>query len=432
VIGLGRNALRNLSVKALSQALDRACRLVVVVASAPVLGERAFGRFVFASTVTSLLALGTDLGTGVWTTRELARRQDEGGRIVTVGLALRAAAALPYGLAVAAVACFVVRGEERTAMALMGVAALANAFVDHVGAVLRGHERFPAEARLNGSRALLTAGAGLAALSLGRSLTWICVALAAASVASCVHGLTVLYLLYPRPSPGRAGAAPFDRQLAISALRESLPIWFAGLVSLLYFKVDTVFLRFLAGDAELGAYGAAYKFFEGSMILPSVVLSVTFPGLARIKGDPSARQALEHRLGAVLLGLGLVVGSACLLGGSTLIGIVFGAGFGRAVASLRVLALGLPLLYLNFGLTHFLLARDRGRATLWLAVATLAFNLALDLALIPRSLGPGAAWATVLSELGLTLGCFGALRWMAPAAPLRSARAGPRTDQRAA
>lgn len=426
-------ALRNLSVKALSQALDRASRLFVIVASGPVLGERAFGRFVFASTVTSLLALGTDLGTGVWTTRELARRPVDGERIVSVGLALRAAAALPYGLAVAAVSIFVVRGEERAAMILLGIAALANAFVDHFGAILRGHERFPAEARLNGSRAILTGVTGLTALAVGRSLTWLCIALVVSSLASCLYGLTLLLLLHPRLKvPGSLRALPFDRDLAISALKESLPIWFAGLVSLLYFKIDTVFLRFLAGDAELGAYGAAYKFFEGSMILPSVLLSVAFPQLARAQGDPKARQTLERRLVMVLVALGLLVGTACLVGGSTLVRVVFGASFGRAVAPLRLLALGLPFLYLNFGLTHFLLARDRGQATLWLSVMTLALNLCLDFALIPRGLGPGAALATVLSELALSLGCLVALRRVTLAAPLPSAQAGPRTGQRAA
>ena len=47
--------------------------LVLVVVSAPVLGQTVFGRFQFATTVTTMLALGTDLGLGLWTTRELAR-----------------------------------------------------------------------------------------------------------------------------------------------------------------------------------------------------------------------------------------------------------------------------------------------------------------------------------------------------------------------
>jgi PST family polysaccharide transporter len=120
-------------------------------------------------------------------------------------------------------------------------------------------------------------------------------------------------------------------------------------------------------------------------------------------------------------------------GAAWIVRVVFGAGFGRAVASLRVLALGLPLLFLNFGLTHFLVARDMGRETSWFALMMLVLNVALNVALIPRNAGPGAAWATVLTELALTACCLGALRMAAAPAPtLPSVPAAPRTDQRAA
>jgi O-antigen/teichoic acid export membrane protein len=418
--------VRNLSVKALSQGLDRICRLLVVVAAAPVLGESAFGRFVFASTVTTLLAVGTDLVTGVWTTREIARGREDPGQVIRVGLTLRAVASVPYGLAVVGVSELAAEGDARTAFLLLGIAALASAFVDHFGSILRGYERFTGEAGLNGFRALATACAGVAVLTVGRSLVGLCFGLALAALTSAAYGTALIVRL-------RAGAlnGSLDRALARVALRQSLPIWFAGIVSLLYFKVDTVFVRYFSGDAELGAYGAAYKFFEGSMILPSVLLAVVFPRLARAQSSPAALRALERRVGAFLLGLGIAAGALCLSGRSLLVRVVFGTGFERAAVPLGVLAIGLPLLFVNFGLTHFLLARDRARATLWLAFMMLALNVGLDLTLIPGKGGLGAAWATVLSEAALTLGC---LRALGRAASRRSlpVPAAPRTDQRAA
>jgi O-antigen/teichoic acid export membrane protein len=426
-----RDALRNLSIKALSLGLERACRLVVVVACAPVLGTTAFGRFVFASTVTALLALGTDLGLGVWTTRVLARGRSDGDRIVRVGLALRSLAAIPYGVAIAVIAGFADPGEARAAMLLLGVAALVNAFLDHFGAIFRGYERFADEARLNASRALLTAAAGLATLTAHRSLAGLCAGLAAANLASLAYGAISLFRL--RLLRRRSEPANLDRTLAKAALKESLPIWVAGLLSLLYFKVDTLFVRSMAGEAELGSYGAAYKLFEGAMIVPAVVLAVTFPRLARAHGQPPLQRRLEWQVGALLLGLGLAAGAVCFFGRAPLVGILFGAAFARAQASLRVLALGLPLVFLNYGLTHFLLARDRGRVTTWLSLMMLIVTVALDLALIPGRGGAGAAWATVLAEVALTACCLAALRQeTGPARTPPSARAIPRTDRRAA
>ncbi|MGD0675038.1 MAG: oligosaccharide flippase family protein [Polyangiaceae bacterium] len=434
-----RDVLRSLSLKALSLGLERVCRLVVVVALAPILGQAAFGRFVFASTVTALLALGTDLGLGVWTTRALARSRaqsdrpaGEGWKIVEVGLAIRSLAALPYTCAVVAVALFAAHGEARTAMGLLGVGALVNAFVDHFGAILRGYERFADEARLNAVRALLIAVAGLATSVVARSLIGLCAGLTAANLGGFAYGVVMVERLRANEVV-RIVRPVLDRAWAKTALHQSLPLWFAGLFSMLYFKVDTLFLRSMSGDAELGVYGAAFKLFEGVMVLPAVLLSVLFPRLARVHDDPPAQRRLERLLGAVLLASGALVAATCLAFGAPLIRVVFGPGFGRAVPLLRILAVGVPLLFLNYGLTHFLVARDRGMMTQWFAFGMLGLNVVLDIVLIPRAGGAGAAWATDITEFVLTACCLCGLRLaMASTRTLPSAPREASTGRRAA
>ena len=429
-------AVGNLSLKGFSLGFERLARFVVVVASARVLGDTAFGSFVFASTVTALLALGTDLGLGVWTTRTLARDPSDGARIVRAGLVLRGLASIPYALVLAVITLATMRGEGRSAMALLGAAALVNALVDHLGAIMRGFERFRDEAQLNASRAVITAAAGLIALATARTLVALCAALAAASLGAAVHGLATIRRYFTphaslhRPSTHGVGA---DGGLARKALRESLPLWMASLLSVLYFRVDTLFLRAMAGDTELGAYGAAYKLFEGSMFVPSVLLAVTFPLLARAHQDLPVRQHLERHVATLLLVIGSLGAATCLIGGPWIIRVIFGAGFARSVASLRVLSVGIPLVFLNYGLTHFLVARDLGRVTTWLALMMLVLNVTLDLALIPGGKGPGAAWATVLSEVALTACCFVALRWTGSSdRPLPSVPGGAKRDRKAA
>jgi O-antigen/teichoic acid export membrane protein len=424
-----RRVLSNVSLKAVSLGLERGCRLLVTIAAARVLGETTFGRFAFASTVTAVLALATDLGLGLWTTRTLARDRSDGDRVVRVGLTLRSLATLPYAAAVAVATLLCREREARVAISLLAVAALFNALADHAGAILRGYERFPDEARLNGARAVATTLGGLAALETSRSLAGLGGGLAVAASASCAYGLALVARLHPWR---RVSSRGFDRSLASDALRQSMPISIGGLLSLLYFKIDTLLLRSLSGDAELGAYAAAYKIFEGAHLVPAVVLAVTFPALARAHADPAQRRALERRIGACLLALGLAVGAACFVGSSMLIDGVFGPVFHRAATSLRLLALGVPLLYLNFGLTHFLVARDRERATTWLALLMLAVTVLLDLLLIPRAAGPGAALATVLAEVVLSACCLATLGARGLDARTRpSARASPRTGRRA-
>jgi O-antigen/teichoic acid export membrane protein len=399
----GRGLLLNLLFKGGSLQLEKICRLVLVVVSGPLLGQAAFGRFQFASTVTTLLALGTDLGLAIWTTRALARSRARAGTIVAMGLRIRALASIPY-LVVTAVVALLSHDDVRWALLILGAAALGSAFIDHVGAIFRGYERFDDEARLNIARAILIAALGLSALLAGRSLVALSLGIAAATALAGGYAV-VLLRRYELSVLGG-----FDRALARGALREALPLWLATLLSFLYFKGDVVLMRPLAGDAALGAYSAAYKIFEGSMQLPAILLAVVFPALARAHGDRLRQRRWERGTMAVLLGLGLAVGGVVYAAGAPIIAFLFRGGFAEAVPSLRVLALGLPLLYVNFGLTHFLIARDLGSRNLVFSAGMLVLNVALNLVAIPRLGGPGAAWATVITEAALTACCLLTLR----------------------
>lgn len=402
----GRAALGNLLLKAFSLPIERLCGLILVVVSAPLLGDESFGRFQFAATVTTMLAVGTDLGLAIWTTRALARRQGDVAAIVGTGLRVKAFATIPYAAVVAAAALAVGPGETRVALGLLAVAAIVTSFIDQLTAVLRGQERFADETRLNLARALLATGAALLGLFVGRSLATLAAGGAAGTVVAGGYGAWIVSVRHGLPTP--FSRRVFDRALARVAVREALPLWLAGLLSMLYFKGDVVLLRLLSDDAELGAYSAAFRIFEGTMLLPAVVLAATFPPLARAHGrrDTGQQRRWERSIAAALAVAGAVVGLALALGSAGVVRLAFGPEFARATPSLLVLALAVPLLYLNFGLTHFLIARDLGRKNLLFAGLMLLVNLAANLVLIPKHGGPGAAWATVITEAALTALCL--------------------------
>jgi len=402
----GRTALGNVLVKALSVPVEKACRLLLMVVAAPIVGAAAFGSYQFAFATTTMLALCTDLGMGVWTTRALARDRTRAPVIVATALRLRLLASVPYLAVVALIAALAGPGDTRRALALLGLTALVNAFIDYLLAIFRGYERLSDEAHLNVARAMLLAAGGLGALAIHRTVDALGGGLLVGMVASALYGLRLLRRGYGLD----ARTSRFDRELWRSAAGEALPLWLASLFSQLYFKGDVVILKAFAGNVEVGAYSAAYKIFEGLMIVPSVVLAATFPPLARAKGDPERQRRWEVALAALLLALGTAVAFGVYLTSDRVIALVYGPGFARAAPSLRVLAVALPILFLNYGLTHFLIARDLERRNLLFAALMLIVNVSANLVLIPRLAGPGAACATLVTEVALTICCAIALR----------------------
>jgi O-antigen/teichoic acid export membrane protein len=395
-----------------SLVVEKVSRIILVIGAAPALGESAFGGYQFSLTLTGLFATCAELGLSLWTTRALARGgaadRDRASVIVGTGLRLRAITAAPFFLAVGLACYFSAPGEARQAMALLGAAALANAFVDYFGAVFRGYERLNDEAALNVIRAVLVTGAGLGALTLGRSLTALAAGLLAGTLASAACGLWFLgahYRLLRWPQ-GRA----FDRALARAAVAEASPIWLGTLLGLVYFKVDVVIVRALAGNAVLGGYSAAYKVFEAVLAFPAVVMAAAFPPLVRAHADPRRQKRGELGVGALLFGLGALTGSVLYLGADRIVALMFGPGFDRAVPSLQILAAAVPFTFLNAGLIPFLIARGLEWRTLAVSAPLVAINVGLNFALVPRLGGPGAALATVAGEVVRAIACLAALR----------------------
>jgi len=72
--------------------------------------------------------------------------------------------------------------------------------------------------------------------------------------------------------------------------------------------------------------------------------------------------------------------------------------------------LSFPLLALNYSLTHQLIGWDRQRAFALTSAIALGVNLGMNAWLIPRLGGTGAAWATIGTEIALTMACLAFLQ----------------------
>jgi O-antigen/teichoic acid export membrane protein len=403
-----RTAVVNVLFKGASVPVEKGARVALMLVAAPVLGAAAFGCYQFAATLTTFLMLCTEMGLGVWTTRALARDRSRAAVLVGTALRMRGLAVVPYLVAMAVAVAALRPGDTRVAIAFLAPIALGNAVVDYAATVFRGFERFQDEAGLNVARALLTMGAGLGALALSHTIG----ALGAGVLAGTSISAVAAFVLFARRYHlvGRGAEGRFDRAVAREAMEQGIPLWLVTLISLLYFRGDVLLMRIFVGDAEIGAYSAAYKIFEGAAILPGVILAGAFPPLARAHGDPARQRHWERLLLATLVALGAAAGAALYAGAARIVALAYGPGYLRAVPSLRILALAVPLLFLNGALTTILIARNLERRNLMFAVLMLVVNTGANLVLIPRLGGPGAAWATLLTEAALTVCCAVVLR----------------------
>jgi O-antigen/teichoic acid export membrane protein len=414
-----RRALANIAAKGGSIAIERGAQLAIMLVAAPVLGPAAFGRFAFAASVGGLLSFGADLGLSLWTTRTLARDPSLGGVVFGTAMRLRLVAAVPVSLALIAISAVVDDDGLRVAVPALGVAMLLRVFVDQARAVFRAHERLGDEAQVNSITAIAAAAAGIFGLLLDRAgagggLAGLSIGMMVGTLVGAAYGFGLLARRYRSPEEPPRQIAIDVRALRARMLRESLPFWFAGILSLIYARGDVLVLRALASDAEVGAYRTAGHLVEVARQVAVMLLTALFAQLARAFAEDRTQNRqrllrLERQVSGLLLAAGLVAGVALAGLAQPLVPRLFGPAFARTIPALWVLSAAVPLMFLNAGLLHFFAARDRGSLNLLFSGLMVPVNLIANLLLDRRFGAVGAALATLVGEALLSAGCLYAL-----------------------
>jgi O-antigen/teichoic acid export membrane protein len=154
-----------------------------------------------------------------------------------------------------------------------------------------------------------------------------------------------------------------------------------------------------------------------------------FPQLARASArSPAELVPLENFLLGLLLAGGLLAGAILAAASNPIVVALFGADFARSVPALRLLAPALALQFVNCGILHFFVARDRGGLNVTFAGAMVVVNVSANLLLDRRAGAVGAAIATLVTEAALCACCVYALRVLRRDAGARATASARRAD----
>lgn len=191
----------------------------------------------------------------------------------------------------------------------------------------------------------------------------------------------------------------FDTNYLKKIIVGSLPYGFLGVLGLLYFKIDSILLSYLKGSYDTGIYGAAYRFLEAVIFVPSALASALFPILAKLHQEDLAQVKkiyYKSLLFLAVLSLPVVLGYILLL--PILIN-NFLPQYTNSIQAIFILTLAIPFIFIHVPGAIVLLSTDKYLKTIIkLSFLTLGFNIVANLLLIQKFGYIGSSWATVLSE----------------------------------
>ena len=391
---------RGAGIKLGAELVGRVLQFALIYVAQRQLGPAGFGQLTYTLALGVVLAPLTDLGVQLTMTQQIARTPNQAQAITGVGLSVK--------LALAAATCLMMTAISQTrpdgvqlATFMLGLAMIIGSFGEFFGYTFRGLQRIELDAALTLLTRALTVVVGLWLLGAGRGLTGIALAYLAGSTAGAVGGW--LWLRHRFFTPTLSFQPDTWRQV----VQRAIPLGAAIVLSVAYTRTAVFVIDALKGPDAVGAYGVAMKLTEPLAILPAALLAAVFPAVVgrRAAGDPAG--AWLRSISTMLLAAcGVLIAAVGVTTGPWLLDLLYDSQYADAVAPFQILAVAVLFTFVNYALTHFVIAHDLHRRYLAYTASVFVLNLVLCLALVPRFGPVGAAWSVVLSEAVLLLLCW--------------------------
>ena len=239
--------------------------------------------------------------------------------------------------------------------------------------------------------ALVLVNAVVALVLLHRQLTFL---IALNTIVGSVLSLVLMiYLRGLISDKTQSRAVRPDMKLLKTMLAYGAKFYVSIMAGTIILRADLLIVNRFRGAAEAGVYGIASQFSFLLLMLPGVIATLLFPRVAATqddRGDFAVRVTRHTTLVMLVTCLAAIV-LAYLLPS------IYGANFGDATIQLLILLPGIFFMGLESVLVQHFTGTGLPAAIPWFWVITVAFNIGLNLLVVPRFGARGAAVNSTLS-----------------------------------
>ena len=399
-----RTLARNSFYLAVANGVQLTAQLVFAGLLAHHFGTTGFGRFAFVFSAVAFAEAIVRPAASTIVTREVSRNRGEASAIFWPSVLAQTAG----GLFVTALSYLIVAVGAKlsaqqssaalsTAALVAGCTAAARLLTDVPVAVSRGMDRMYWEAAITAiERTLFLFLFVAVVLRFRADIVAVFEAGLTSQLFIAAVSLAVAIRLLKPPAP--------DWHTARKLVFASLPLMAYGVLSGFHWRFDTIVLQHFAGEHQVGVFGAPFKLLEAFRALPWLLLMAAFPTLARqAKTDRSAlRRSYTLAFRFVLLA-SIPIAILLFVFAEPIVLLVFSSRFTESVLPLRLLAVAIVPLCLNWLFNYMSLCVDRQDLIPWMYVAASVPHLAAAVLLVPRLGAAGAALSFLTAEAVLCI-----------------------------
>lgn len=367
--------------------------VLVSVAVARHLGPDDFGVYNFAYAIVSLLTVLSTLGLQHVLRRELVSDEERRGELLGSCIVMTSLASLVIFAALLSAVALLPDQRLGLVLIVIGATVLLSPF-NLINVWFQADVQGKLSAIALSASLLIAAALKLLAIFLEAGLlTFAYLSLIELTI------LAVWHIMLYRKYYGSLTCWSATRGRCFRLLKESWPMIFAGLATVLYMRVDQIMLRALVDDVAVGEYSAATRISSVWHLLPITLASSLFPAIvnARKASDARYRQRLQH-----YFDLSAALAYFTALGTSIfapwVITLLFGEAYEASGPIAAVHVWSCLFIFVGVARVQYLTVESQLSVLPIFTAIGCGVNLLLNWWLIPLYSGMGAAIATVISQ----------------------------------
>jgi len=187
-------------------------------------------------------------------------------------------------------------------------------------------------------------------------------------------------------------------------LKESWPLLLSAITVILYMKIDQVMLGEMVDDYTVGVYSAALRLSEVWYVLPVILMSSTLPAIIEAKKiSKDVYYSKLQKLFDFLTWLSIGISFCVTYLGGTIVELLYGNQYTAAIDILIIHIWASVFVFLGVVSGQYLLVENLTRIAFYRTTFGAIVNIGLNLLLIPKYGGIGAAISTLISYFSANL-----------------------------
>ena len=219
---------------------------------------------------------------------------------------------------------------------------------------------------------------------------------AAAYLIESSLGALLMLISYARRS-GDLRHLRFRSARARELLKESWPVILSGSAIIIYMKIDVIMLQSIDGPAAVGIYAAATRVSELWYFVPMGIMTTVSPLITSYRFNERLYYGRLQQFFSGMAAVSITVSVTITCAYPFIMGHLFGARFAAAGPILAVHVWSSIFVFFGVAQLPWMVTEGKLRISMFQTSLGAVSNVLINLILIPRLQGMGAAIATVIS-----------------------------------